>query len=83
MDNGLFAYPRAFTVIDTVIYAGGMSGVYQWINNGTNWSAVNNGLTNTDILSLGVSGTNLFAGALAPGQRAVFLYRLIKVQAGA
>ena len=37
-------------------------GVFLSTNNGTSWTAVNSGLTNTDVHALAVSGTNLFAG---------------------
>src|SRR5271169_5139892 len=37
-------------------------GVFLSTNNGTSWTAVNSGLTNFSIMSLAVSGTNLFAG---------------------
>ncbi|MFZ1461706.1 MAG: T9SS type A sorting domain-containing protein [Ignavibacteria bacterium] len=37
-------------------------GVFLSTNNGSSWSAVNNGLTNLYINSLAVSGTNLYAG---------------------
>jgi len=37
-------------------------GVFLSFNNGTNWAAVNNGLTNTGVSALAVNGINLFAG---------------------
>ncbi|MCX6230806.1 MAG: T9SS type A sorting domain-containing protein [Bacteroidetes bacterium] len=37
-------------------------GVFLSTNNGTNWSAVNTGLTNNLIYSLAISGSNIFAG---------------------
>ena len=37
-------------------------GVFLSTNNGTSWTAVNTGLTNTACPALAVSGTNLFAG---------------------
>jgi hypothetical protein len=36
-------------------------------NNGTNWNTVNNGLTNTSIQALAVSGTNVFTGTYNGG----------------
>ena len=52
-------------------------GVFLSTNNGTSWTAVNTGLTNTFVSSLAVSGTNLFAGTGAdfggPGGDGVFL----------
>jgi hypothetical protein len=43
------------------------SGVFRSTNNGTSWTAVNNGLTNLDVRSLAVSGTNLFVGTFGGG----------------
>jgi hypothetical protein len=37
-------------------------GVFLSINNGTSWTAVNTSLTNMDVWSFAVSGTNFFAG---------------------
>jgi hypothetical protein len=37
-------------------------GVFLSTNNGTSWTEVNSGLTNTNVLSLAVSRTDLFAG---------------------
>ncbi|MGC8654760.1 MAG: T9SS type A sorting domain-containing protein, partial [Candidatus Kryptoniota bacterium] len=36
-------------------------------NNGTSWTAVNNGLTNTNVFALAISGTNIFAGTYGSG----------------
>ncbi len=36
-------------------------------NNGTHWTAVNNGLTNIYVYSLTISGTNIFAGTSGGG----------------
>lgn len=43
------------------------NGVYLSTDNGSSWTAVNSGLTNTSILSLAVMGTNLFAGTAGSG----------------
>jgi len=52
----------------TNLYAGtSNSGVFLSTNNGTSWTAVNSGLTNTLVQSLAVSGTNLFAGTVGSG----------------
>ncbi len=51
-----------FTVSGNNIFAGTSSGIYLSSNNGTDWSPINNGLTNTTINALTVSGTNTFAG---------------------
>jgi hypothetical protein len=37
-------------------------GVFLSTDNGTNWTAVNTGLTDLGVLKLASSGTNLFAG---------------------
>ncbi len=42
-------------------------GVFLSTNNGTNWTSVNNGLTNTQVKDITVSGTNLFAGTWGHG----------------
>jgi hypothetical protein len=46
------------------VYAGTSSGVFRSSDNGTNWTAVNSGLTSTYVTALGVSGANLFATTL-------------------
>lgn len=52
-----------FAVSDTNLFAGTWGGgVFLSTNNGTSWTMVNNGLTNTNVRTLTVSGTNLFAG---------------------
>jgi ligand-binding sensor domain-containing protein len=49
--------------IGTNLFAGNEDGgVFLSTNNGTSWTAVNTGMTNTKVFSLAVSGTNLFAG---------------------
>jgi hypothetical protein len=58
---------RCFAVSGTNIFAGAWGGVFRSTNNGTSWTAVNSGLTNTNILSLAVSATNLFAGIASQG----------------
>jgi len=40
----------------------GLIGYISLNNNGTNWTAVNNGLTITYVSDLAVGGTDLFAG---------------------
>ncbi len=42
-------------------------GVFRSMDNGTGWTAVNSGLTYTDVTSLAVSGSNLFAGTFSGG----------------
>lgn len=42
-------------------------GVFLSTNNGTNWIAINNGLTSAEIWTLATDGTNLFAGTYPGG----------------
>ncbi|MBM4162119.1 MAG: hypothetical protein FJ217_13610 [Ignavibacteria bacterium] len=42
-------------------------GVFLSTDNGTSWTQVNTGLTNTSVWALAVGGTNLFAGTLGGG----------------
>jgi len=42
-------------------------GVYFSTNNGQTWLRVNSGLTNTDVVSLGIIGNNIFAGTNGGG----------------
>jgi hypothetical protein len=55
----------ALAVSGTNLFAGtdGGSGVFRSTNNGTNWTAVNTGLTDTYVYALASIGTYLFAGA--------------------
>jgi len=48
--------PRGHLIVGT------SAGVFRSTDSGTSWSQMNTGLTNTDVRSLAVSGTNLFAG---------------------
>ncbi len=66
---------NCLAVSGTNLFAGtGRGGVFLSTNNGTSWTAVNNGLTNTNVYALAVSpasggtgGTNLFAGTWGDG----------------
>jgi hypothetical protein len=44
------------------LFAGNLGGVFRSTDEGTSWTAVNDGLTDTAVMVLAVSGTNLFAG---------------------
>ena len=56
----------SFAVGGTNIFTGtNGAGVFRSSDNGTNWTAVNTGLTNTTVNALAVIGTNLFAGTYA------------------
>src|ERR1039457_1446008 len=56
---------NCLAVSGTNIFAGTYGGgIYLSSNNGTSWTAVNNGLpASCNITALAVSGTNVFAGA--------------------
>ena len=56
-------------MIDTNLFAGtdGGGGVFLSTDNGTSWTAANDGLTDTHIQALAVSGSNLFAGTYGGG----------------
>jgi hypothetical protein len=51
----------------TKLYAGTSSGIFLSTNNGTNWTEINNGLTNTYVNAIVVSGANLFAATIGGG----------------
>lgn len=61
----------SFAVGGGYIYAGTQfgtgGGVYRSTVGGSSWTLVNTGLTNTDVISLAVSGTNVFAGTFYGG----------------
>jgi len=56
------AIVHALAVSGTNLFAATQSGVFLSTNNGTGWRAVNTGLTDTQVSSLAVSGTDLPAG---------------------
>ncbi len=53
---------NCFANSGTNLFAGTDSGVFLSTNNGAIWTAVNGGLTDTNVTALAVSGQNLFAG---------------------
>lgn len=58
----------ALLVNGTNLFAGTEGGgIFLSTNNGQNWTAVNNGLTNQNVRALAVSGNNLFAGTVGDG----------------
>ncbi len=59
----------ALTVTGNTIFAGTDSGVFRSTNNGTQWTAVNNGLPSIApwVLTFAVNGNNIFAGGTGPG----------------
>ncbi len=59
---------ESFAVLGANVFAGDLGlGVYLSTDSGTNWSAVNTGLTDTHTQALAVDGPNLFAGGLNGG----------------
>ena len=61
---GDYGYFRTFAVSDTNLFAGndGGGGVFHSTNNGTSWTAVNDGLSSLYVEVLAFSGADLFAG---------------------
>jgi hypothetical protein len=57
----------AFAVSGNNVFAGTSSGVFLSTNNGINWLKVNEGLTDTLVRTLIISGGNLFAGTFEAG----------------
>ncbi len=54
---------NCFAIHGKNLYAGTSEGdIYRSADNGTNWNAINNGLTSGVVYSLAVSGSNLYAG---------------------
>ena len=73
-DTGFYGqYVRSLIVGGTKLYAGTGQGVFVASNfYGTDWQTLNNGLTNTHVLSLaydsvGIGNTNFFAGTYGSG----------------
>jgi photosystem II stability/assembly factor-like uncharacterized protein len=52
---------NSLAFIDTILFAGTGEGVYRSGNNGNNWIALNNGMTNAIVVSLAASNPYLFA----------------------
>jgi hypothetical protein len=78
--TGPYDYIYALAVSGTNLFAGTSNGgVFLSTNKGTNWTAVNTGLTNKNVHALAVSGVNLFVGT---GVVAVFFFPSTTAQAG-
>ena len=61
--NSVFnRYCYTMVISDTKVLVGTSSGVFLSSDNGTHWTCVNSGLSDYNIVSLAVSGTNIFAG---------------------
>ncbi len=61
----VFNPPRgafALAASDGNLFSGSSGGVSRSTDNGTSWTQVDSGLTNTNVQALAVSGANLFAG---------------------
>ncbi len=65
VNNGLSGYAlqvRSIISINSILLAGTAAGVFKSTNNGANWTVSSSGFTNTNILLLKISGTNIYAG---------------------
>ena len=49
------------------LYAGTQYGIYKSTNNGSSWTANNNGLLYPDVRAIAISGSNIFAGTNGGG----------------
>ncbi len=58
---------ETITAIDTIVFVGGGNGVYRSTDWGTTWVQLNNGLSDTIVMSLAITGTNLIAGTYSGG----------------
>lgn len=52
---------KSLVVSGMNIYTGTYHGVYLSTNNGVSWAPINNGLTTLHVMSLAISGNNIFA----------------------
>ena len=52
----------SFAISGTNLFVGTDDGIFISTNSGTNWTAANTGLTNTDVNSLAASDADIFAG---------------------
>ncbi len=77
VDNGNNWFPtnlplnvntKAIICNDSNIFVGSLNhGIYKSTNYGISWTQINNGLTDTMVTSLAVSGTTIFAGTYSNG----------------
>ena len=60
---------QCIATIGNALFAGmnGFGGISRSTDNGATWTAINSGLTSTDVRAIAVSGTNLFAGTYLAG----------------
>ena len=57
-------YVWSFAKVDSILFVGTSGGVFASTNNSFNWIPINSGLTNSDVTSLAIKDTNIFAGSL-------------------
>lgn len=58
---------KAITISGTTIFLGTPNGIYKSTNNGASCLSINTGLTNTDVTSIVINGTRIFAGTMGGG----------------
>jgi hypothetical protein len=63
--SGMDCWVGSIAESGTNVFSGTVHGVFLSTDNGTNWTAVNTGLTDAGIISLVAAGTNLFAGTVS------------------
>jgi hypothetical protein len=79
IDSGLVAgtYARWINCLassDTSLFMGTPAGIFRSSNNGTSWTKVNTGLTDTNVTALAVSGSTIFAGTSTQTIDSVYEY---------
>jgi photosystem II stability/assembly factor-like uncharacterized protein len=70
------SFVTSFAVSGNAVFAGTFTGVFMTKDDGATWSSINQGLSDTAVVSLAVQGSFLFAGTSANG---IFLRRISEV----
>ncbi|MGD0038316.1 MAG: FG-GAP-like repeat-containing protein, partial [Bacteroidota bacterium] len=65
--SGINGYVQAVLIKGSNLFAGTNGGVFLSTDDGTSWTAVDDGLTNTNVTALYTSGPNLYAGTTGGG----------------
>lgn len=68
-DDGLGQYQAvlAFAGTDDMLFAGTTGGVYMSVDNGASWQGINDGLSETNMRTLAINDSTLFAGTFSSG----------------